>query len=139
MKRVISLGGVFFKTEDPEKMKQWYEQHLGIPAGQYGTTFEWNKTNDTSQKGFTAWSLFSDKTTYFAPSQKEFMVNYRVENLAALIDILKKEGVQVVGEIQEEEYGKFAWILDPEGNKIELWEPNDEVYEKLVGPKIESE
>ena len=138
MKRVTSLGGVFFKTQDPKKMKEWYDRHLGIPAGQYGTTFEWMKTDKPAQKGFTAWSLFAQKSTYFQPSEKEFMVNYRVENLTALLIELKKEGVQIVGEMIEESYGKFAWIMDPEGNKIELWEPNDEAYEKLVGAKIES-
>lgn len=138
MKRVISLGGVFFKTKDSEKMKQWYEQHLGIPAGQYGTTFEWQKTDDSKQKGFTAWSLFSDSTKYFEPSDKDFMINYRVENLVELLKVLAQEGVQIIGEMQEESYGKFAWILDPEGNKIELWEPNDSEYEKLVEEKIES-
>ena len=138
MKRVTSLGGVFFKTQDPEKMKAWYDRHLGIPAGKYGTTFEWMKTDKPTQKGFTAWSLFAQKSTYFQPSEKEFMVNYRVENLPDLLIELKKEGVQIIGEMMEESYGKFAWIMDPEGNKIELWEPNDDDYEKIVGPKIES-
>ena len=129
MTRVKSIGGVFFKTKDPEKSKQWYKEHLGINSGQYGGCFRWNKTNGEGE-GFTAWSPFSNSTKYFEPSQKESMVNYRVENLAELLQTLKDEGVEAVGEMEEYEYGKFGWIMDPDGYKIELWEPNDKVYDK---------
>lgn len=131
MKRVTGIGGIFFKTEDPEKTKDWYRKHLGINSGAYGGTFEWRHAEDGSKKGFTAWGPFSADTEYFLPSEKEFMFNYRVENLEELLEVLEEEGVEIVGEMQEYEYGKFGWIMDPNGQKIELWEPNDEVYEKM--------
>jgi len=126
MKRVTGLGGFFFKTKDPKTTKEWYSKHLGLPVDDYGCTFWWKdkKGNDCS----TQWSPFKDDTTYFSPSKKEFMMNFRVENLVELLKVLKEEGVTVVGEIEVYEYGKFGWILDPEGNKIELWEPVDKVF-----------
>ncbi len=126
MKRVTGLGGFFFKCEDPDQVKDWYKKHLGIPTDQYGWTFWWKdkKGNDCS----TQWSPMNQDTKYFKPSQKQFMMNFRVENLVELLSILKKEGVTVVGEIEEYEYGKFGWILDPEGNKLELWEPIDKAF-----------
>jgi predicted enzyme related to lactoylglutathione lyase len=132
-KRVTGLGGIFFKTQDPEKIKQWYQTHLGLPTNQYGSTFFWREADNSEHLGRTEWSPFKADTQYFAPSQKDFMFNYRVENLVELLEVLKQEGVQIVGEMEEYEYGKFAWILDPEGNKIELWEPIDEVLNKLDG------
>lgn len=132
MKRVTSVGGIFFKCKDPESMKQWHTEHLGLHTDKYGTNFEWRQGEDPSKKGFTQWSPFKESTTYFEPSQKEFMINYRVENLEWLVEQLKKEGVTVVDAIEVFEYGKFVHILDPEGNKIELWEPDDVEYEKLV-------
>lgn len=128
MKKVTGIGGVFFKCKDPESIKNWYSKHLGLKTDQYGSLFEWRKT-DNNEKGFTQWSPFSDKTEYFKPSEKEFMINYRVDNLVQLVEELKKEGVQVVDEIEEYEYGKFVHIMDPEGNKIELWEPVDKIFE----------
>jgi len=101
----------------------------------YGTSFEWRQADDNSKKGFTVWSPFKDDTKYFDPSPKEFMVNYRVENIELLVEELKIEGVTVVDEIETYEYGKFVHILDPENNKIELWEPNDVVYDKMLGAK----
>jgi Predicted enzyme related to lactoylglutathione lyase len=124
MKRVTGIGGIFFKCKDPEKMKQWYKAHLGIDAGQYGAKFNWQQDTGT-RKGYTLWSLFSDKTKYFEPSSKGFMINYRVENLEALVSVLEKEGVVLLDKIDISEYGKFVHLLDPEGNKIELWEPGD--------------
>ena len=126
MKRVTGLGGLFFKCKDTEKIKEWYEKHLGIDSQDYGYMFGWRDVENPDKKCYTVWSLFSDKTKYFAPSEKPFMVNYRVENLNKLMKLLREEGVEIVGEIEEFEYGKFGWILDPEGNKIELWEPVDE-------------
>lgn len=126
MKRVTGLGGVFFKSRDPEKIKEWYQKHLGIESDQYGAMFEWRSVENPDKKCCTVWSPFSDKTEYFAPSEKPYMFNYRVENLEKLLEVLRDEGVTVVGEIEEYEYGKFGWIMDPEGNKIELWEPVDE-------------
>jgi predicted enzyme related to lactoylglutathione lyase len=124
MKRVTGIGGIFFKTKDKAKTLEWYKNHLGIKAEDWGTTFHWREKEDPSKEGYTAWSPFPDSTDYFSPSAKPFMVNYRVENLDELLKELKKEGVMIVGEPVQEEYGKFGWILDPEGNKIELWEPS---------------
>ena len=129
MKRVTGIGGVFFKCEDPGKMKNWYQEHLGIESDEYGATFTWRDRDDPELVCYTAWSPFDSHTRYFHPSGKDFMFNYRVENLEELLATLSKEGVKVVGEIEEYDYGKFGWIMDPEGNKIELWEPLDD---KLV-------
>jgi predicted enzyme related to lactoylglutathione lyase len=126
MKRVTGLGGVFFKCDDPEKMKKWYADHLGILSDQYGGKFEWRDKDESDKLCITAWSPFSKKTTYFSPSEKDFMFNYRVDNLEALLAQLRDEGVEVIGEPEIFEYGKFGWIMDPEGNKIELWEPDNE-------------
>ncbi len=125
-KRVTGIGGVFFKCQDPEKQKQWYKERLGLPVDEWGASFRWID-KDTKKEAITAWSPFKQDTDYFEPSKKDVMINYRVENLKELLEQLKKEGVTVIGEIQEFEYGKFGWIMDPEGNKIELWEPIDEV------------
>ncbi len=131
MKKVTGIGGIFFKCKDPQKMREWYQQHLGLNTNEYGAVFEWHQGADSTKKGFTQWSPFKDTTKYFEPSTREFMINYRVENLEALVDQLKKEGVTITDAIETYEYGKFVHILDAEGNKIELWEPNDEVYEKM--------
>ncbi len=122
-KRVTGIGGFFFKCKNPDAVKNWYKKHLGLPTDQYGCTFLWKdeKGNDC----ITQWSPFKEDTKYFEPSNKQFMMNFRVENLEELLKTLKKEGVTVVGDIEEYDYGKFGWILDPEGNKIELWEPID--------------
>jgi predicted enzyme related to lactoylglutathione lyase len=125
MKRVTGLGGVFFKTTDPKKMKDWYGKHLGLPVDEYGASFR-SVDIDTNVPATTVWSPFKQDTTYFKPSEKPFMFNYRVENLVALLNVLKEEGVQIIGEMEEYPYGKFGWIMDPEGNKIELWEPTPE-------------
>lgn len=131
MKRVTGIGGIFFKCKDPSKMKEWYKTHLGLNTNQYGTVFEWRQADDSSKKGFSQWSPFSEKTKYFEPSTREFMINYRVENLEKLVEELKKEGVTITDTIETFDYGKFVHIMDIEGNKIELWEPNDIEYEKL--------
>lgn len=130
MKRVTGLGGVFFKTKDPAKIKDWYKKHLDLPVDDYGASFRWIDVNDKDAKtpALTAWSPFKDDTKYFSPSDKPYMFNYRVENLVELLKLLKEEGVQIVGELEEFSYGKFAWIMDPEGNKIELWEPKDDGF-----------
>jgi predicted enzyme related to lactoylglutathione lyase len=131
MKKVTSIGGVFFKCKDPKKVREWYEAHLGFSVNQYGAVFEWRQGADSSKKGFTQWSPFNEKTKYFEPSTKDFMINYRVENLEALLDQLKKDSVTITDNVQTAEYGKFVHIMDIEGNKIELWEPNDIEFEKL--------
>jgi predicted enzyme related to lactoylglutathione lyase len=130
MKRVTGIGGIFFKSEDPEKLRAWYGEHLGFNITQWGSTFQWIDANkrDATHLARTEWSPFTKDTSYFAPSEKSFMFNYRVENLTELLKVLQEEGVTIVGEPQEFPYGKFAWIMDPEGNKIELWEPKDEGF-----------
>lgn len=137
MKKVTGIGGVFFKCKDPEKMRAWYQTHLGINMSAYGAVFEWRQADEPAKKAFTTWSPFAEKTTYFEPSTKDFMINYRVENLAVLVEELKKEGVTIVDIIEVVDYGKFVHVLDTEGNKIELWEPNDVAYEKL-GEKLKT-
>jgi predicted enzyme related to lactoylglutathione lyase len=131
MKRVTGIGGIFFKCKDPAKVREWYKTHLGLQTNEYGSVFEWRQATDSSKKGFSQWSPFRETTKYFAPSTKEFMINYRVENLEVLVEVLKKEGVTVTDTIQTYDYGKFVHIMDPENNKIELWEANDIEFEKL--------
>ncbi|MEY4875027.1 MAG: hypothetical protein RL708_176 [Bacteroidota bacterium] len=131
MKRVTSIGGIFFKCKDPKKIREWYKTHLGLNTNQYGAVFEWRQATDSTKKGFSQWSPAKESTKYFEPSTKEFMINYRVYNLKVLVDELKKEGVTITDTIQTFDYGKFVHIMDIEGNKIELWEPNDIEYEKL--------
>ena len=125
MKKVTGIGGVFFKCKDPGKVKEWYKTHLGLDTNEYGANFEWRQAEDPAKKGSTAWSPFAETTKYFEPSTKDFMINYRVENLEALVEELKKQGVTVLDKIETYDYGKFVHILDVEGNKIELWEPVD--------------
>lgn len=127
MKKATGLGGVFFKCDDPKAMNEWYAKNLGLPTTDYGATFEWRQDDDSSKKGSTTWSTFPQDTKYFNPSAKPFMINYRVENIAALVDELKKDNVTIVDEIADSDYGKFVHVLDPEGNIIELWEPKDEL------------
>lgn len=122
-KRVTGIGGFFFKAENPAELRNWYKKHLGLNTNDYGCTFSWK--NDEGENGSTQWSPFKSDTDYFEPSKKEFMQNFRVENLESLLQKLKKEGVQVLGEMQSFDYGNFGAILDLEGNKIELWEPID--------------
>jgi predicted enzyme related to lactoylglutathione lyase len=125
MKKVTGIGGVFFKCKDPGKIKEWYKTHLGLDTNEYGASFEWREISDPDKKGSTQWSPFAMETEYFEPSVKEFMINYRVADLEALVEELKKEGVTIVDKIESFDYGKFVHIIDIEGNKIELWEPNE--------------
>jgi predicted enzyme related to lactoylglutathione lyase len=131
MKKVTGIGGIFFKCKDPNKMNDWYKTYLGLNTNKYGTAFEWHQGEDSTKKGFTQWSPFNEKTKYFEPSTRDFMINYRVENIETLVAELKKNGVTIVDTIETVSYGKFIHILDIEGNKVELWEPNDIEYEKL--------
>ena len=133
LKRVTGVGGIFFKCKDPKKLKEWYHEHLGLNTNQYGTNFEWRQAVDSTKKGFTQWSAFKETTKYFLPSTKEFMFNYRVADLVALVAELRKENVTIVDTMEVVDYGKFIHIMDIEGNKIELWEPNDVEYDKRNG------
>jgi predicted enzyme related to lactoylglutathione lyase len=128
MKKVTGIGGIFFKCKDPKAINEWYKTHLGFDTSPYGTSFEWQQIDAApggTKKGLTQWNPFAENTTYFQPSTKEFMINYRVENLEALVEELRKENVTIVDKIETYDYGKFVHILDIEGNKIELWEPKD--------------
>jgi len=136
-KKVTGIGGIFFKCNDPDKMREWYKTHLGLNTNQYGAVFEWVQSADKTKKGFTTWCPFDEETTYFEPSTKDFMINYRVENLEALVEKLRRNDVIIVDTIETFSYGKFIHILDIESNKIELWEPNDVEYEKLGKQIIE--
>lgn len=133
LKRVTGIGGVFFKSGDPKKLKEWYRTHLGLQTDKYGTVFIWYQGADSTKKGFTQWSAFNAKTEYFKPSEKDFMLNYRVADLTRLAAELKKEGVTIVDTIETYDYGKFLHIMDIDGNKIELWEPVDSVYGRIEG------
>lgn len=130
-KKVTGIGGIFFKCKDPKALRQWYEANLGLNTNQYGAVFEFYRGGDSTQKGFLQWSPFKETTTYFGPSSKEFMINYRVADLEYLLTEFKKNGVEVLDSIEVFEYGKFLHIMDLEGNKIELWEPNDVAFEKM--------
>jgi predicted enzyme related to lactoylglutathione lyase len=132
-RKVTGIGGVFFKSKDPKALKAWYKKHLGLNTGQYGTVFSWYQGADSTKKGYTQWSPFKETTNYFEPSQKEFMINYRVADLTRLVTALKAEGVTICDTMETYDYGKFIHILDLENNKIELWEPNDEVYGRFTG------
>ena len=124
MQRVTGIGGIFFKSKDPERLFAWYEKHLGFtrdPSGGMYVAFRWQ--DDHAGDGTTAWSIFRDNTTYFQPSAANFMINYRVADIDALLEVLREEGVEIDPKRGDYDYGRFAWIMDPEGNRIELWEP----------------
>ncbi len=128
MKKVTGVGGMFFKCKDPKAINEWYKTHLGFDTTPYGTSFEWQQNDPESgetTKGLTQWNSFAADTKYFEPSTKEFMINYRVDNLEALVEELKKENVTILDKMETYDYGKFIHILDMEGNKIQLWEPID--------------
>ena len=128
MKKVTGIGGIFFKSKDPTAINEWYKTHLGFNTTPYGTSFEWydiDPATEGAKKGLTQWNPFKENTKYFEPSTKEFMINYRVENLEELVEELRKENVTIVDKIEDSDYGKFVHILDIEGNKIQLWEPKD--------------
>jgi predicted enzyme related to lactoylglutathione lyase len=129
MKRVTGFGGVFFKARDHKALCAWYEKHLGIPFGtQNYMAFKWADGNNEAQTAQSVFSIMPDDTTYYAPSQSSFMLNFRVDDLDALVVALQAEGIALTEEPQSYSYGKFAWIMDPEGNKIELWEAIDDGF-----------
>src|SRR6218665_3540463 len=125
--RVTGIGGFFFKAENPKELVAWYGKHLGLETDDYGSTFWWKDADGKDCS--TQWSPFPEDTKYYEPSQKEFMQNFRVSNLDGLLEQLKSDGITIVGESETYDYGKFAWILDPEKNKIELWQPNDSAFQ----------
>jgi len=124
MKRVTGIGGIFFQAKDPVALRAWYKRHLGIDVQEWGgTAFAWTDGAGNPVRGTTIWSIAAADAGTFAPGRSPFMVNYRVAELAPLLQVLKEEGCQVLDKAEDSEFGKFGWVIDPEGNKIELWEP----------------
>ena len=134
-KKVTGIGGIFFKSNDPEKMREWYKKNLGLVTNEYGSLFEFRNTDKPDEKGYLQWSPFGEKTKYFEPSEKEFMINYRVANIEKLVETLRADGVEILDSIETYEYGKFVHIMDIEGNKLELWEPVDNEFTRLYEGK----
>lgn len=131
--KVTGIGGIFFRTKSPKEIKEWYGKNLGLAISEYGSSFEFRNANRPEEINYLQWSPFEESTDYFEPSKKEFMINYRVQNIEALVDNLKKNGVTIVDSIKTYDYGKFVHIMDPDGNKIELWEPIDHVFTAMGG------
>lgn len=127
MAKVKGIGGIFFKSKNAEKTRKWYRENLGIESESYGYCFQWRDNQDPNKEHYTVWSPFPNNTKYFTPSRREFMVNFIVDNLFVTLDELRDKGVQVLPEIEQSEFGKFGWIIDPDGVKIELWEPPETV------------
>jgi len=129
--RVTGIGGIFFKAKDPAALKDWYGKNLGLHIVESGANFEWHQGLDSTKKGFTLWAPFRETTKYFLPSVKQFMINYRVQRLGQLLINLKASGIMPIDSVQKTPYGDFVHLIDPEGNKIELWEPNDVEFAKM--------
>ncbi len=122
MAQVKGIGGIFFKAKDPAKLQAWYQEHLGLPNSESGVTFEWDKIDGIEGK-MTIWSPFPQDTTYFEPTTAPFMINYIVDDLDGLLAQLRAKGVQVDEKVEDYDYGRFGWAVDPEGNRFELWQP----------------
>ena len=131
--RVTGIGGIFFFSKNPKETNEWYGKNLGLAIDEWGSPFEFRNANRPEEINYLRWSPFDEKTDYFKPSDKQFMINYRVNNMEGLIKKLRDNGVTIVDDIQEYEYGKFVHIMDNEGNKIELWEPVDSVFTAMGG------
>ncbi len=131
--KVTGIGGFFFRSKNPKEIKEWYGKNLGLATDELGSAFEFRNANNKEEINYLRWSPFQESTDYFEPSKKEFMINYRVENIEALVEKLRKNGVTIVNEITTYDYGKFAHIMDPEGTKLELWEAVDSFFTKMGG------
>ncbi len=131
--KVTGIGGIFFRSDDPTQTRKWYRDHLGLATDDFGSVFEFRNANRPEEINYLRWSPFDEGTDYFDPSQKPFMINYRVQNLEGMVKNLRKNGVTILDDIAEYPYGKFVHIMDPEGNKIELWEPVDTVLTEMGG------
>jgi len=134
-KKVTGIGGIFFKSKDPKMLNEWYYKNLGLVPNEYGSIFEFRDTDKPEEKGYLQWSPFKETTKYFLPSEKDFMINFRVENMEDLVTELIKNGITFTDTVETYDYGKFVHIMDPEGNKIELWEPVDNEFTKLYEGK----
>jgi len=132
--KVTGIGGIFFFSENPEQTRAWYAKHLGLEVNEWGSSFEFRNANRPEEINYLQWSPFKQGSEYFAPSKREFMINYRVQNIEGLVAKLREEGVTIVDEIEIFDYGKFVHIMDAEGNKIELWEPIDRVFTDMGLP-----
>jgi len=131
--KVTGIGGIFFQSQNPQETAEWYGKHLGLAIDNYGSAFEFRNANNPEEINYLRWSPFEEGTDYFKPSEKAFMINYRVQNIEGLVKNLRDNGVTIVDDIEEFEYGKFVHIMDPDGNKIELWEPIDSFFTKMGG------
>ena len=131
--KVTGIGGIFFFSENPEETKEWYSKNLGLEVNQWGSSFEFRNANRPDEINYLQWSPFKQGSDYFSPSKKEFMINYRVQNIEGLVRKLKGNGVTVLDSIETYDYGKFVHIMDADGNKIELWEPVDSVFTEMGG------
>ncbi len=120
MAQVLGIGGIFFKSPDPARLRAWYAQWLGIPADEYGAMFS---PATMPPGGMTIWNPFTATTDYFAPSQSSFMINLIVDDLDAALAQVKEGGAALAGDVQDHDYGRFGWFVDPDGNKVELWQP----------------
>ncbi len=134
--KVTGIGGIFFFSDNPQKTKRWYKKNLGFSINDYGAIFEFRNADKSGERNYLIWSLFNKDSKYFKPSKKDFMINYRVQNIEGLLQKLKANGVKILDSITTYSYGKFVHILDLEGNKIELWEPIDSVLTKMGGETI---
>ena len=121
--RAVGLGGVFFRARNPAKLSKWYQDHLGLKTTQNTALLSWRSPKNPKKTGYTVWALFPSNTKYFRNPRKQFMINYRVKNLDRVITKLRREHVKIAKKVEDLEYGRFAWISDPEGNWLELWEP----------------
>jgi len=127
MTKVTGIGGISLKAKDPKALSAWYDEHLGLSLGEYSyMSFKWNNPHHPTEPGQTVFAFHKSDSKYFSPSEKDFMINFRVNNLEELLKELKAKGVWVDEKVESADYGKFGWIMDPEGNKIELWEPVDD-------------
>ena len=131
--KVTGIGGIFFRSKNPKETREWYGKNLGLAVNEFGSPFEFRNAHRPDEINYLNWNPFDEDTDYFAPSSKEFMINYRVQNIEGLVANLKENGVTIVDTIETFEYGKFVHIMDPEGNKIELWEPIDSVLTAMGG------
>lgn len=126
--KVTGIGGIFFFSDNPEETKEWYAENLGLEVNEWGSSFEFRNANRPDEINYLQWSPFKTGNSYFKPSKKEFMVNYRVQNLEGLVRKLRNKGVSILDSMETYDYGKFIHIMDADGNKIELWEPVDSVF-----------
>ncbi len=131
--KVTGIGGIFFFSENPNETKEWYAKNLGLEVNEWGSSFEFRNANRPEEINYLQWSPFKQGSAYFAPSKKEFMINYRVQNIEGLVNNLKENGVTILDSIETFDYGKFVHIMDADGNKIELWEPVDSVFTAMDG------